>query len=458
MLSQPRTWRIAAIAVAMLALALLAITPALAAEVVSGNNVVIDDDVDDDLYIFADDIVIDATVDGDVIAFGNSLTVNGTITGDLMFGGQWLVINGTVEDDARIAGAVLVMEDGAVVGDDVNVGGAAFEMKPGSTIGGDLFAGGNQVAIADVAGDVAVGAQGVAINGTIGGNADLTVSSQDIPFANPLEFMDNLDLPTVSTVGAGIDFGGDGLIDGDLTYYTDRDLNLPTDNVGGDLNYEYVAAPSFSGPAPTGEDVGGFFAVRTVLGYVGYLVTSLILLVVLGLILQAAFPQFTGNAMTALRERFWASLGLGFLGYLIVFILIPILIAIAFLVIVLPLPGVSARLGGMLSLTGGGLFMFFRFVTRWVGPVLVGALVGNALFRNRDQDKVTFLPLTVGVLILVIRWRFRWWAVCCSDGSWGCSVSARYGWPCGWGVRESAKRLRRHSACCITTTRHRPGG
>jgi cytoskeletal protein CcmA (bactofilin family) len=77
----------------------------------SGDRVVIgsDEEVGDDLYVFANEVVVDGTVRGHLVAFGSKITVNGTVEGDLIAAGQAVEIGGTVGDDSRIAGQTLLL-------------------------------------------------------------------------------------------------------------------------------------------------------------------------------------------------------------------------------------------------------------------------------------------------------------------------------------------------------------
>jgi cytoskeletal protein CcmA (bactofilin family) len=117
---------------------LLAVSPVRGAmETRSGQEVTIglDEVVEDDLYVTANDVVVDGTIEGDLVAFGRSITVNGTVEGDLIAAGQTVEVGGTVEDDARLAGQALLLGGRASVGDDLLAAGYSLENEPDSTIG-----------------------------------------------------------------------------------------------------------------------------------------------------------------------------------------------------------------------------------------------------------------------------------------------------------------------------------
>lgn len=67
--------------VLVFAFALLSITEALA-QLKSGNNVIISDEIDQDLYVAGRTVTVNAPVHGDLIAAGGTVTVTDTITQD----------------------------------------------------------------------------------------------------------------------------------------------------------------------------------------------------------------------------------------------------------------------------------------------------------------------------------------------------------------------------------------
>jgi cytoskeletal protein CcmA (bactofilin family) len=161
--------------VALLSLALVG--TALAFENREGDIVIIDSGevVADDLYVFARDFTLIGTVQGDLVTFGSQITIgpSGVVEGDLIGAGQSLVINGQVQDDVRIAGGVLVLGPGAQVTDDFISAGFSLETGAGSTVGGDAAFAGNQALLAgNIDGNLHAAANGVDIQGSVGGNVD----------------------------------------------------------------------------------------------------------------------------------------------------------------------------------------------------------------------------------------------------------------------------------------------
>src|SRR5215212_2111303 len=183
----------------------------------SGDRVVIGsgEEVDDDLYVTANEVVVDGTIRGDLVAFGRSVTVNGTVQGDLIAAGQSVEVGGTVDDDARIAGQTLLLRDNAQVGDDLISAGFSLESGPGSTVGGTLLYAGYQALLAGNVGEDLKGAMnGLQLSGQVGRDVDADVDgeNEDSP---PFLFEPLVEIPTVEP---GLTLTDSARIGGDLSY------------------------------------------------------------------------------------------------------------------------------------------------------------------------------------------------------------------------------------------------
>jgi cytoskeletal protein CcmA (bactofilin family) len=136
--------------------------------------------INDDLYLAAQTIVIDGTVQGDVVAAAQTITVNGTIEGSLIAAAQTLILNGTVRDTARLAGQAVVLEPPARVGRDLVVFAYSVENRAGSAVGRDVTIGAYQALLTgNVARNVVGGMAGLEIQGTVGGDVNVTVGTND---------------------------------------------------------------------------------------------------------------------------------------------------------------------------------------------------------------------------------------------------------------------------------------
>ncbi len=182
----------------------------------TGNQIVIgaDEVINDDLYLTAEEILIEGTVNGDVMAVGNTITVTGKITGDLWAAGRQVVVDGELGDDLFVAGATVTLGSEATVADDVFSAGASVETEPGSQIGGSLFQGAFQGLVAGtVAENWQAGANRLRLEGTIGGDAKLSVdTSSDTSGFQKWSF--GPEMPDFPIVPSGLTFGNEAQIAG----------------------------------------------------------------------------------------------------------------------------------------------------------------------------------------------------------------------------------------------------
>ena len=385
---------------AALGVALLAISPALASDAISGDNVVIDEDYNDDLYVFGNTITVNSTIDGDLIVFGTSLTLNGTVTGDLLFAGQWLILNGEVQDDARIGGMTLVIGEDATIGDDLNAGGFALEMRSGSRVGGDALFGAAQVVLADVDGNISGGAEGVRIEGTIRGDANLSVgSASDTAPVNPAQFMfiQSPGMPQVASIPAGLSFGTGGRVEGDLSVESPAQPTLPQGVLGGEFTYQPLEEGS---DTPLSRPFGAF-ALGSLLRRAGFFVMTFLIMLLVGGLLQRFTPSFLEGASETLRTRWLSSFGVGLVGYVAFFVIAFLgFFLVLFGFVLLPLGG-AGPFFNLLALVGTTLINAFTLATRWLGPILVAILIGTWVYAliNREK-KAPFWSLVIGALIV----------------------------------------------------------
>ncbi|GEM_PF-1981735 len=399
MLGRSRGLRILTAAGLILLLPLLIFSPALAAEVTQGEDIVINEDTTDDVYAFGETVTVNATINGDLIAFATTVTINGTVTGDVIFGGQSLIINGTVEDDVRGAGYLIQLGENGVIGDDLNAGGYAIAMQPASRVGGDAFFGAFQASLADIDGNVIGGANGVRIGGRIGGDAKLSVSAETS--FDPMMFMQNPELPSVERIPAGLSFSQDGQIAGDLDYSSERELTIPNGAVAGRVSFTQVESGAEGDVRVLQPAARRGFADRPGVRFAGRFVGSFIVLLLVAAIFRAVAPGFFHGALETLRTRWAASLGVGLLGYVIVFMVLPLLIFLVIVLLLTPTLGIGAQLRAAFSLISAIGWTGFSLATGWIAPILVAALLGGAIYSLFDREKKSsFWGIVIGLLIV----------------------------------------------------------
>lgn len=394
MLAWMKGHRLFTVAALVVALALVGAAPALASRTITGGDVVIDEDVDDDLYVTGQNVIVNATIDGDLIAFGQTVTINGTVTGDALVGAQVVELSGTVEDDARLGGMIVKLYDGATVGDDLNGAGWAVDMEPGSRVGGTMYAAGGQVRVADVAEDFGGGAEGVRIVGTVGGDVEASVGDGTTQsFFNPsmVTMGQDIELPSVPTLPSGLTFAEGGAVEGDLNYSSAAEQSIPAAAVGG--------AVGFTLEQPDQPDEAEAAGRSAVVKFAGRFLGTGVMLLLVGLLVTAVAPAFLENTLSTIRERPLASLGVGAAGY-VALIAILILLVVVGVLLMIPLGAVGAagRFTGLLLTAGTGTVLAFNVLVRWVAPIAVALLAGRAVFRLFGGERVApvFWPLLIG--------------------------------------------------------------
>lgn len=166
------------------------------AQLRSGDNIVIDEPVDYDLYVAGGRVTINAPVRGDLVIAGGTVVVNDTVAQDILAAGGNLLLHGFVADDIRCAGGTIQLSS-RVLGDVVATGGQIQILKTAVISGSLLVAGGDVTLDGTVKGDVRAAsgtftlngrAQGevecnggkIVVNGDVGDNAVLTATEIEV--------------------------------------------------------------------------------------------------------------------------------------------------------------------------------------------------------------------------------------------------------------------------------------
>jgi hypothetical protein len=363
--------------------------------------------IDDDLYVAAETVIVDGVIKGDLIVGAQTVIINGTVEGDLLVGARDVVINGTVADDARIFGAAFLIGENAVIGDDLIGAGGSLETRPGSKIGGDLLMGNGQNLLAgDIAGNAQLGTGAVDLRGRIGGDALFAfgrMNSQGQPMG-PMVFGPDQTI-TIPSMNAGLTFGPQAKIDGNLEYVADRDLNVPAAVVSGGVTrtepvYDEDELREIRRMNRTALEIAidaGIDVVRNI--------ASLILV---GLLLAWLFPTLLGKLGRNIQEKPFPSLGWGVVAWaafffsLLVILFVVVLGAVLFGL--LTLGGLSGAIiwSGLAAIFG--LVTGFILVAAFVTKVAVG-LAGGKLILAKIKPELAehkFWPLALGVVLLAI--------------------------------------------------------
>ncbi|GEM_PF-2235082 len=136
----------------------------------SGEELVINEPVEGDLYLTGGDITVNSPINGDLLVVGGNIVVNGEVKGDLYAAGGRVDLNGPVGGDVAAAGGEVRLERGRIGGDARLAGG---NVSVSNTVSEDLLVSAGDLSIgsnARVEGDLIFGAGNTAVSGAVSGN------------------------------------------------------------------------------------------------------------------------------------------------------------------------------------------------------------------------------------------------------------------------------------------------
>jgi cytoskeletal protein CcmA (bactofilin family) len=367
-----------------------------ALETRSGDSVVIGpgEVIEDDLYVTANDVVVEGTIRGDLIAFGGSISVDGTVEGDLIAAGQSVEIGGTVDDDARIAGQTLLLGEGAEIEDDLIAAGFSLQNEPDSIVGGTVMYAGYQALLRGIVDeDVNATANGLELDGEVGGNVDAEVDGEDTA-PPPFVFAPQADVPTVDS---GLTLTDSAVVGGNLIYESSTEARIaPQAQIEGEVSRSERPAEEEEEDTYTFSDAV-FDNLR-----------SFVALLIVGLVLVWVAPNWVRRRAGTVLDRPLLSLGWGLLG-LIAFVALGVIILLVTLVLavifgLLTLGNLVVLIVGLGLLAEVVLVLAFWIFTNYVAQIVVSFLAGLLLVLaarpNRSSGRV--LPLVVGLIVYVL--------------------------------------------------------
>ncbi|MEN8790308.1 MAG: hypothetical protein ABF295_12390, partial [Flavobacteriaceae bacterium] len=257
-------------------------------------EILIDKVQTDDKYIAGEKIIVNAAIKGDLVIAGGSLMVKDSIHGDLSAAGGEISLEGHIADDVRVAGGRITID--SEIEDDLVVFGGEVVISENAKIKGKLVCFGGDITInGEVIEQLSVRGGDVSINGTIRGASKL--------------------------VGEDIIIGSNAKFYKDIEYWTDD----------GEIDFKNSLVNAKS---QFNEDLSGersqlsltTFGTRSLKLWVFYILSAFLVI----LVLHALFRNAFSNAVEDLESNLLKSFGFG----LIYLIGIPVLILVAFLMII----------------------------------------------------------------------------------------------------------------------------
>jgi len=392
------------------------VAPVLAADIRAEDVIVIDEDVNDDLYLFAGSITVNSTVHGDLIAAGGDITLNGTVDGDLWAAGGKVHINGTVTDDVRIAGSDLKLGPDADVGDDLFAAGFGLGSDPGSAIASDVYVAGYQALLGgEITGDVNAAVAGLEISGHVVGDVTAEVEEPDPEFEQWSMFMRMNPFFPERLIGPGLTIEEDAQIDGELTYTSPATVQIPEGAVGGPVVYQTpvpeegeapeVEVPEVPAGAITAASILGWF-VRWIVG----MVQTFMSLLIIGVLMLWLVPKWLKEAALHWKEKPLHCLGWGAAALAAFFVAVPALFVVMIILdiavglvtlggLVGPITSIMMVLEGILTV---GFWTVAVYITKVVFCYLIGWLILKRPAPAWVEKAMGIIPLLIGIAIFTL--------------------------------------------------------
>jgi hypothetical protein len=185
--------RLVALICACLTLAAIPAT-VMAAELVSGETLIISEPVEGDLYLLGSDILVDAPVAGDIIAAGARIQINKAVTGSVTLAAADITVRGSVGGSIMAAGANVTVSGnvghalraaasevritGAEITGDAVLAASIVHVDAGAAVRGELLLRTDQTAVDGlIVGGIRGRANTLRVGGTITGTIDVRVNT-----------------------------------------------------------------------------------------------------------------------------------------------------------------------------------------------------------------------------------------------------------------------------------------
>ena len=305
--------------------------------------------VDGDYFTFSDTVEISGTINGDLYASGGQVVIDGRVNGDVLVASGRVSLSGTVSQDVRAAGGQVAITGN--VGRNLTVAGGNVEIASSAVVGGGVVAAGGSVDLAGPVGGAAKIAAGtLIISNRIAGDVEAAVGTLRI--------------------ASRADIGGN------VTYWSGQEAAV---SEGARINGKIVRNTPPERPRIF---PAAFFAWLVFVGI------NFVCTLILGLLSARFLPRYHQSVITTLRERPWASLGIGFIAAVVV----PVVCALLFAtVLAIPLALIL-------------LFVFF-ILLYWSRIYAIGRIGESILARLRpasSRSSAFVLGLFVYYLVAVI--------------------------------------------------------
>jgi hypothetical protein len=307
----------------------------------SGDTVVIDDVIEDDVYIAGGSVLISGTVVGDVVIAGGRVEVSGNVTEDLTVAAGEVIINGNVGDDIRVVAGNLTFNGDA--GGDLALFTGDTVIGREALIGGVLaFSAGQMEMLGNVTWDLTGSAGTLILGGHVGGNAELQSGSLEV-------------LP-------------DARIEGDLRYTAPERVEVPAGVVGGEIYYNMVSDRN--------SGIGAFVVL--------WWIASFLALVLIGLVLLAIWPDRTQR----LARKTSDNPGRAFLTGLLV-VIAAFVVSVSLMLTIIGIPF-------------GLIILVLTIILLYLARIITGLWLGKWMFAKVGRVQRPWMELVFGLFVLLL--------------------------------------------------------
>lgn len=346
-----------------LALILLPVASLYAADAKTGDSVYISKDeiVAGNLYAAGNSITIDGNISGDLIAAAQIITVNGRIEGDIIAAAQTITINGEVGGNIRVAGNSVTLN--GPVERNVNVFGSNIVLGATSKTGWDVFVAGATLESRGTIEGGLLGKVGRAlISGKIAKNVNLNISE--------------------NSISEGLIISPDATIAGNVVYSSKRLAQVSDKStIGGKIEQKI--------PETRENNWIALWAGTRI-----YVIFSTLLV---GLVLVLLGKKTTPKIIQKIEDKPFQAL---LPGLVIMFIIPPIALFLAFTVIGIPL-----------ALIIIALWLAAIFIAKIFTAILLGEIILHSLIKKHDARLIWSLILGVIICSLLFAIPFVGWII-----------------------------------------------
>jgi hypothetical protein len=307
--------------------------------------------IDDDVIAFSSSIAINGRVNGDVFAFGQSVSITGDVTGTIFTGGATIEVNPKSAQTVWAAGGNIDVS--GAVDKNVILAGGSLMIGENARIGKDVRAYGGQLALdGDIRGDLKGNVEKFVMTGRSG---NITMQAEDV------------------------NVKGSATVAGDLDIKGEKE---PTIEEGATISGETTFTQIEKGKGWRFAALAPFFAF-----FVSFMrIVMFVAGIIVGIIIIALSKRFARRIMDTLITKPWKSLGIGFLGLIV----IPVAVAILFIVLI----------GYPLAVFG----VFVYLILLYLASLFVGLVVGEKIIQlfKKQGDISLYLSFIVGFVVLFV--------------------------------------------------------